>query len=209
MNATYFLDLAVVLMTILVSMTLHEAMHGFASYWLGDDTAKLQGRLTLNPLAHIDLFTTILLPLALFSVGLPPFGAAKPVPFNPYKVRFGDLGAALVAIAGPITNLVLAFLGGIALHFISGYPDPSLQGVINIFIVVNVSFFLFNMIPFPPLDGSRLIYALAPDFVRTLMERVEAMGFAAIILFMVLFYSFLTAPFIGALDALVRLISNI
>src|SRR6476646_4648747 len=104
--------LAVVFGSILVSMTLHEAMHAFTSHWLGDDTAKLEGRLTLNPLSHIDLFTTILLPLVLVMFGAPPFGAAKPVPFDPRRVRFGEFGAALVGAAGPLTNLLLAVIAG-------------------------------------------------------------------------------------------------
>src|SRR6266702_2024817 len=99
--------LAVVFGSILVSMTLHEAMHAFASHWLGDDTAKIEGRLTFNPLSHIDPFTTVLLPLMLAAIGAPPFGAAKPVPFDPRRVRFGEFGAAIVGLAGPLTNFIL------------------------------------------------------------------------------------------------------
>ena len=96
---------------VLVSMTLHEAMHGFMAFYLGDDTAKLQGRLTLNPIKHIDPFLTILLPVLLALSGGPVFGGAKPVPFNPARVKYDEFGAALVALAGPLTNLVLAFVG--------------------------------------------------------------------------------------------------
>lgn len=187
--------------SILISMTLHEAMHAFTSHWLGDDTAKAQGRLSLNPLVHIDLFTTILLPLMLVLVGLPPFGAAKPVPFNPYKIKFGEWGSALVSLAGPLTNLVLALLGGIILR---NFGDPF--GFLQIFILVNTSFFVFNMIPFPPLDGSRLLYAISPDWFRILMERVESMGFSAIILFMIVFYTFLAGLFVNIQASLFRLI---
>jgi Zn-dependent protease len=186
--------LAVVLGSILVSMTLHEAMHAFASHWLGDDTAKLEGRLTLNPLAHIDPFTTVLLPLLLAALGAPPFGAAKPVPFDPRRVRYGEIGAAIVGVAGPLTNLLLAVLAGLTLRLMGGGNDLALN-IILTFMIVNVSFFVFNMIPFPPLDGSRLLYAFAPDFIRGFMERIEAMGFAAIIFFMLLFYTLLSGPF--------------
>jgi Zn-dependent protease len=187
--------LLVVLVCILVSMTLHEAMHAFVSYWLGDDTAKHMGRLTLNPLAHIDLFTTILLPLLLVIAGAPPFGAAKPVPFNPYRLRYGEYGAALVGIAGPLTNLLLAiFAAGILRLFSVDLPDFALM-VLAMFILVNLSFFIFNMIPFPPLDGSRVLYAFAPDSVRRVMEQIEAMGFMAIMFFFLLFYAFLAEPF--------------
>src|SRR6478752_4718560 len=99
-----------IIIIILLSMTLHEAMHAFTSFWLGDDTAKLQGRLTLNPIKHIDPFLTLILPLGLAIVGAPIFGGAKPVPFNPDRVRGGEWGAALIAVAGPLTNLLIAFI---------------------------------------------------------------------------------------------------
>ena len=94
---------------ILLSMTVHEAMHAFMGYFLGDNTAKIEGRLTLNPLKHIDPFMTILLPLTMALLGGPVFGGAKPVPFNPNRVRYGEWGAAMVALAGPLTNLFIAF----------------------------------------------------------------------------------------------------
>jgi Zn-dependent protease len=200
--------LVVVFGSILVSMTLHEAMHAFSSHWLGDDTAKLEGRLTLNPLSHIDPFTTVLLPLMLAAIGAPPFGAAKPVPFDPRKVRYGDFGAALVGLAGPLTNLLLAILGGAILRFGIDGSQGLLFNILLTFVIVNVSFFVFNMIPFPPLDGSRLLYAVAPDAVRGVMERIEAMGFMAIVFFMVLFYTFLSGPFIRAIAYLVSLVSG-
>jgi Zn-dependent protease len=188
-------------------MTLHEAMHAFASYWLGDDTAKVEGRLTLNPLAHIDPFTTVLLPLMLAAFGAPPFGAAKPVPFDPRRVRFGEFGAALVGLAGPLTNLGLAIVAGVAMRLVP-VSNELLLSVLLTFLVVNVSFFVFNMIPFPPLDGSRLLYAIAPDPVREVMERIEGMGFTAIIFFMLLFYTFLSGPFVRLINYLVGLLSG-
>ena len=194
--------LAIVFGSILVSMTLHEAMHAFVSYWLGDDTAKHQGRLTLNPIAHIDLLTTIVMPLLLVMAGAPPFGAAKPVPFNPYRIKWGEYGAALVGVAGPLTNLALAaFAGGIIRVFGIELPGMWLE-ILEIFTLVNLSFFVFNMIPFPPLDGSRLLYAFAPDSVRRVMEQIENMGFAAIIFFFVIFYALLSEPFSLILSAL-------
>ncbi len=170
------LYIATVLFVILISMTLHEAMHGFMAYWLGDDTAKAYGRLTLNPLKHIDPFMTIILPILLAISGAPIFGGAKPVPFNPYRLRYGEWGSALVAAAGPLTNLVLAFIafGTFAL------AHPASQSFGSTFlataVLVNLGFFVFNIIPVPPLDGSRVIYALAPDFVRRGMEKIEQFG---------------------------------
>ena len=173
------------LLVILVSMTIHEAMHAFMGYFLGDQTAKAEGRLSLNPIRHIDPFLTILLPLVLLMLGAPVFGGAKPVPFNPHKVRFGEWGVALVAIVGPLTNLVLAFTFfgiGVSLGFVDKFGfSPSLIGVtLQTFVFVNLGFFAFNMIPIPPLDGSRVLYALAPDFVRGFMRQVEQYGLVII-----------------------------
>src|SRR6218665_625895 len=102
-----------VLVAMLIGMSFHEAMHAFAGHWLGDDTAEREGRLTLNPLKHIDIFTTVLLPVVMILAGLPPIFAAKPVPFNPNLVRFEEFGAAIIGVAGPLTNLALAFLSGL------------------------------------------------------------------------------------------------
>ncbi len=171
------LYLIIVLGTVLVSMTLHEAMHAFVSYWLGDDTAKREGRLTLNPLKHIDPFLTIILPLGLALVGAPVFGGAKPVPFRPDQVKGGEWGAALVALGGPLTNLFIAFIT-FGVWVLVGTPGPSEVGglILLTMVSVNLGFFVFNMIPLPPLDGSRVLYALAPEFVRTGMRFIEQYG---------------------------------
>lgn len=184
--------LVIVLIVVLFSMTLHEMMHAFTGYWLGDDTAKSQGRVSLNPLRHIDPFLTLVLPLFLAAVGGPIFGGAKPVPFNPSKVKGGEWGAALVAIAGPLTNLVLAFIFfgiGVLLGTITQDGIFVTSGV-GIFILVGISvnlgFFAFNILPVPPLDGSRVLYALAPDFFRRIMEVVEQFGIFFIFILVVL-----------------------
>jgi Zn-dependent protease len=173
-------QIGIILGVVLFSMTLHEAMHGFVAYWLGDDTAKLEGRLTLNPIKHIDPFLTILLPLFLAIAGGPIFGGAKPVPFNPGRVRYEEWGAALIALAGPLTNFLIAFvIFGIAV--LSGYtfmalPSNLFETIVFYGVLVNLGFFIFNMIPVPPLDGSRVLYALAPEFVRRGMEAIEQFG---------------------------------
>jgi Zn-dependent protease len=162
-------------------MTLHEAMHAFVGFWLGDDTAKKQGRLTLNPIKHIDPFLTLILPVVLAVIGAPIFGGAKPVPFNPNKVRGGEWGAALVAVAGPLTNLLIAFVV-FGIGAVTGIITA--EGVYNTFagivvwtaVQVNLGFFIFNILPIPPLDGSRVLYALAPEFIRRGMEVIERYG---------------------------------
>ena len=183
------IDIAYIAMdftAILLSMTLHEAMHGYAAYWLGDHTAKNEGRLSLNPIHHIDPFLTILLPLILALLHAPIFGGAKPVPFNPQAVRGGAYGAALVGLAGPLTNLVLSFIL-FAVYALLGTPTGLFGNFLEIAIVVNLGFFIFNMIPIPPLDGSRALYAVAPEPVQRFMEFLEQNGliivFAVVMLF--------------------------
>ncbi len=171
----------IVIVVIIFSMTLHEAMHAFVGYWLGDDTAKRQGRLTLNPIKHIDPFLTILLPVILALSGLPIFGGAKPVPFNPDRVKGDEWGAALIAAAGPLTNFLIAFIVfgiGVVTGVISedGIQATIFGTVILTAVTVNLGFFIFNMLPIPPLDGSRVLYALAPEFVRRVMEQIERYG---------------------------------
>src|SRR3990167_7348476 len=172
MDITYIIT---VLVVILFSMTIHEAMHGFVAYWLGDDTAKLEGRLTLNPIKHIDPFLTIILPVLLAISGAPIFGGAKPVPFNPARVKYDEWGSALVALAGPLSNLLIAFVSyGLYVAFAASSTD--LATFFTVSFIVNLGFFAFNMIPIPPLDGSRVLYALAPEFVRRGMEAIERFG---------------------------------
>lgn len=188
--------MAIVLLSLLASLGVHEAMHAWVAHKLGDTTAKDEGRITLNPLKHIDLMTTIGLPLVLMLIGLPPIFIAKPVPFDPHAVRFGDMGAALVALAGPFSNLGLAILAAIFLRITGGALDEATLNVLVIFLMVNVGLFVFNMIPFPPLDGSRLLYAIAPDSVRKVMRLIESFGIMAIILFVLILVPFL-GPVIG------------
>ncbi len=184
------LQLLFLLVSLLIGMTLHEAMHAYAGHWLGDDTAKLEGRLTLNPLKHLDIVTTILLPIVMILLGLPPIFAAKPVPFNPNLVKYQEYGSAILAIAGPFTNLALACVGG--LIFRSGLVTTNnLSDFVVVFIFTNVSLFTFNMIPFPPLDGSRLLYAFAPEPLQRVMQTIEQFGLAAIFLLIFVFWQFI------------------
>lgn len=169
--------LVIVFISLVISITLHEAMHAFTGFWLGDDTAQREGRISLNPIKHVDPFATILLPLITLVLFKVPLLAAKPVPFNPYRVRFQEYGAALVGLAGPLTNLVLALAGAGIAHLSSSGASTSVLKVLVIFTQVNVGLFVFNMIPLPPLDGSRLLYAFAPESVQGVMARMEQFGF--------------------------------
>jgi len=185
------------LVALVLALTLHEFAHALVGDWLGDDTARRQGRLTLNPAAHIDPFTTLALPLALILMGSPViFGAARPVPFNPWAVRWGRFGAALIAVAGPLTNLLLAVIFGLYLRWVPiGVTGYQFLGAM---VTVNAAFFIFNLIPFPPLDGSRVLYAVAPPGLREVMDKIERAGMIPMLV--ILFVGFLLiAPWIGHL----------
>ena len=199
-----------------MSMTLHEAMHAYMSYFLGDDTAKAQGRLTLNPLKHIDPIMTIALPIILAITGAPIFGGAKPVPFNPNRVRYGDWGAALVALAGPLTNLLIAFLA-FGIGVVSGVihegatidPTSVVASILQTAVLVNLGFFIFNIIPIPPLDGSRVLYALAPEGARRVMEQIERYGIIFIFAIVMLLPGVISQIMLGGMDFFLNLFTLI
>lgn len=194
------------ILSLIIAISIHEMMHALTASWLGDTTAAEQGRITLNPLAHVDIFATILLPILLVAFGLPPILAAKPVPFNPDRVKFEEFGAALVGIAGPLTNLLLAVLSAVALHILSPDFGTALRDFLLTFLGLNVALFVFNMLPIPPLDGSRLLYAFAPEPLQRLMLQIEQFGIMAILLLLFLLLPVLM-PIITTLnDFILRLL---
>ena len=209
------LEIIIVLIIILLSMTIHEAMHAFMGYVLGDNTAKEEGRLTLNPIRHVDPVMTILLPLIMVILHAPVFGGAKPVPFNPNRVRFGDWGAALVALSGPITNLIIAFIVfgvGVFSGVINntGAVQSTIFGlIISTAVSVNLGFFVFNMLPIPPLDGSRILYAVAPDSIRGVMQKIEQNGILLVMIIVVLFSDVIGQVMSGCIQAILRVFMNI
>jgi Zn-dependent protease len=182
--------------SLVIGIVVHELMHGVVAYWLGDRTAAEAGRLTLNPLASVDPFMTILLPFVLLVLNGFLFLAAKPVPFNPDQVKWGDYGAALVGLAGPATNLVLAIIGAIGFRIFGGAEGIGL--FFFYFTGINVAIMLFNMIPIPPLDGSRVLYAFAPDPVREIMNKIESFGFIFLIIILLLLFPVIS-PILGEL----------
>jgi Zn-dependent protease len=187
--------LLIIFISLVISITLHEAMHAFTGYWLGDDTAQREGRISLNPIRHIDPFMTLLLPLITLVVFKVPLLAAKPVPFNPARVKYDEFGAALVGLAGPFTNLLLALAAAGIFHVLPLSTGSNIINALVIFIEINIALFVFNMIPFPPLDGSRLLYALAPEALQKAMYRIEMMGFGILLLFLIIFLPII-GPFI-------------
>ena len=184
------LSLVLILVIVLSSVILHELAHGVMAYWLGDDTAKNAGRLSLNPIRHIDPYMSIIVPVVLYLLEAPVFGGAKPVPINSHNLKWGVWGMALVAIAGPLTNFLLALLSFLIGHFsglLYGSGGEIPEFVFTEFLYINLGFMLFNLIPVPPLDGSRVLYAIAPDGFRRILMQVEQYGiiifYALILLF--------------------------
>lgn len=166
-------SLVVMFVSLVISISVHEMMHAFTGYKLGDTTAQEEGRISLNPLRHIDPFLTIVLPIITLILFQAPILAAKPVPFNIARVKFEEFGAAMIALAGPLTNLVLAVVAAGLLRVVDG----GLFNILSIFMSLNVALFVFNMIPIPPLDGSRVLYAVAPESVQNFMAQLEQFGF--------------------------------
>lgn len=189
------IELGVFFTSLLLAVSIHEAMHGFAAFWLGDDTAEKAGRLTLNPLKHLDLMTSVLLPMILLIAGLPPFFIAKPVPFNPWNVKYAEFGAAIIGLAGPFTNLILATVASLTVKLGGFSAGSDVFNYILIFGSVNIALFVFNMIPFPPLDGSRVLYAFAPEPIQKVMQQIESFGITAIFVFMIVLLPIL-GPFV-------------
>jgi Zn-dependent protease len=199
MNKLHIVIIIYGLISIAISITLHEFMHGYTSKLLGDTTAADEGRLTFNPLKHIDPFTTVLLPILLVTMGLPPFGAAKPVSVNFARLKYEEFGGALVGIAGPLTNLALAIVAGIILRFM-GPQQGGVFDFLQVFTSINIAFFVFNMVPFPPLDGSRVLYAFAPAPLQRLMDSIEKFGLLAIGIFILVLIPFIS-PLLRAVNS--------
>jgi Zn-dependent protease len=196
MASTQIIGLVISALPILIAITFHEVSHGYVAYRLGDPTAKMLGRLTLNPIPHIDLFGTIILPLMLFYLtnGRFVFGYAKPVPINPMNFKKPREGMAISAAAGPVTNILLAVasfliwkglitpLASLAPGTISETVLRPLAMIMQSSIVVNVVLAVFNMIPIPPLDGGRVLTGLLPHRQAMSFSRIEPFGFIIVII---------------------------
>lgn len=189
------LDIVFSILILIMSVVVHEVSHGFAANYLGDPTARLQGRLTLNPLPHIDPIGSVLVPLLLFftNAGV-MFGWARPVPVNPYNLR-GKYGEAIVAAAGPLSNIALAVFFGLLVRFGGALPDSFLH-MATLAVIINIVLAIFNLVPVPPLDGSKILFAFLPYHLQNLRESLERWGFFIVLFFIVFLWQFLT-PIIG------------
>ncbi|MBT4120408.1 MAG: site-2 protease family protein [Candidatus Magasanikbacteria bacterium] len=184
MMAVFFLFI------IIPSAIFHEYAHGWMANQLGDPTAKYAGRLTLNPIVHIDKWGTLIMPLLLLVItqGSFMFAYAKPVPYNPYNLKSQKWGPAAVAAAGPISNLFLAFVFGQLMRYVPGGP---LSMLLSVVVYANVLLAVFNLLPIPPLDGSKLLYAVLPDSMWKVKQILEQYGFFILLAFIMVGFSWI------------------
>ncbi len=159
----------VVFVIFIYSVVLHELAHGFAARSMGDHTAEDMGRLTLNPIKHLDMVGSVFLPLILYLSGSPfLFGYAKPVPYNPHNLNDHRWGPSKVAIAGPLTNIILALLFGVSVRLLQQVADPVVLGFLSYGVLINLGLALFNLIPVPPLDGHWILGTFFPAAMHSL-----------------------------------------
>lgn len=208
------MDIAFSLVILIFSIILHEVAHGYMANWLGDPTARLQGRLTLNPVSHIDPIGSILLPLVLTLAHSPMLiGYAKPVPYNPYSLR-GKYAEALVAGAGPATNILLALIFGLLIRFGGVAMSEATLTAFATICYINLLLALFNLIPIPPLDGSKVLSAVLPGTLARGYENFrvnfERMGILSMTFILLLVFYFALFPlFYAALQWLFLLVTGV
>ncbi|MBU1179107.1 site-2 protease family protein [Patescibacteria group bacterium] len=192
---------------LIMSVVIHEVSHGYAAYLLGDSTAKYAGRLTLNPLNHLDFVGSFLVPMFTYLMGGFILGWAKPVPYNPYNLKNQKWGPAIVGIAGPASNFFVALVFGMFLRF-SGYllflPN-SFFDIASLVVFINLILAIFNLVPIPPLDGSKILFAVLPYSWREVQNFLERYGFFLLLFFIFFFWRLL----LPIMLFLFRIITNI
>ena len=177
---------------LILSVIAHELSHGYAADSLGDPTARLAGRLTLNPIKHIDPVGSLLIPLLSYSLGGFIFGWAKPVPYNPYNLRRGKTGEAIVAGAGIFTNTLLALFFGLIIRFFALSLPASFVTLASIVVLTNIVLAIFNLIPVPPLDGSKILFSVLPLTFRGLQNNLERWALPLLLFIVFFLWRFIT-----------------
>lgn len=201
-----FIDGIFYVAVLIMSIVIHEVAHGYSAYLLGDDTARLKGRLTLNPLKHLDPFGSVILPLFMLILNTGFFiGWAKPVPYNPANLRNGKKGDFIVAISGIAANLMIALVFGLLMRFgpMLGIPLSTASGtalnpfyqISTMIVLMNLVLALFNLIPIPPLDGSKILFSFLPARLRYVENFLEKWGLFLLVFFIVFVWN-LVSPFI-------------
>ena len=189
MNA---IDTIFFLAILIMSVVIHEVSHGFMAERLGDKTARLAGRLTLNPLNHLDLFGSVLLPAILYFTTGFAFGWARPVPYNPANLRNERWGTIAVAAAGVLANLFIALFFGLVLRFLApGYAPENLVSFVSSIVIVNLALAFFNLVPIPPLDGSKILFGLLPGSFASAVSVIERYSLFILIAFIFFFSQWL------------------
>ncbi len=194
------MDLFITILLIVVvgfSAILHEVAHGLAARALGDKTAEYAGRLTLNPLKHLDWFGSVIMPFFLSLAHLPLFAYAKPVPYNPYNLSNQKLGPALVSAAGPGTNLLIAIIMAGLIR--TNLLPLGIQSFLFLVLEVNVSLGIFNLLPIPPLDGSKLLYAFLPRRFDHIKYTLERYGIFIVFIF-IYYFSWILLPILNFVE---------
>lgn len=169
---------------LVMSVVIHEVCHGYTAELLGDPTPRLQGRLTLNPIKHLDLYGSVIVPLITSMFGM-TFGWAKPVEWNPYNIKNRRTGEMLISIAGPASNLFLALVFGLSIRFLQDMLPHSMLSIFSYIVVINIVLFIFNLIPVPPLDGSKILFNILPTSLNRFRNIME--GNQVIAIFILIF----------------------
>ena len=183
------MDFLFIIIVLIMSVVVHEVSHGYAALSLGDPTAKYQGRLTLNPISHLDPVGSLLVPLLGYLLGGFVVGWAKPVPFNPYNLRNQRWGEAYVAAAGPISNIILAIAFGLLLRLVG--PASPIAGPVSFVVLINITLAIFNLVPIPPLDGSKILFGILPKFAAKFRYALESYGLILVFIFIAFLWQIL------------------
>ncbi len=183
------LTFIVTIIILIMSVVMHELSHGYTADLLGDPTPRLQGRLTINPLKHLELFGSFIVPLITSLSGF-AFGWAKPIQWNPYNIKNKRMGELLISLAGPLANILIALVFGLYLRFFGGNLSNSFVFISSYIVGINIALAIFNLIPVPPLDGSKILFSLLPPNMYRIREGIEKYSLIILFIFIIFLWRF-------------------